>query len=136
MTTVCPISASGSVPGGGLEPGETHEHALAREIREETGIAQFDLGPCAWLREHTWWWPPTDEWITSVEHYYVVHTPTGDVETSGQDEAERQFVAGYRWFTLEELRTHPDRLVPADFAERAATILAGELPTEPIRVGD
>jgi len=123
-------------PGGGLEAGESHEDALIREIHEETGIDEIDIGACAWLRTHSWWWPATDEWITSVERYYVVHTPTAIVDTSGQDEAEMQFMAGHRWFTLEQLRGHPERLVPADFAERVAPIVAGEVPVEPLEVGD
>ena len=37
--------------GGGAEPGEAVLEAAAREIREETGIAEFELGPVIWRRE-------------------------------------------------------------------------------------
>jgi ADP-ribose pyrophosphatase YjhB (NUDIX family) len=100
-------------PGGGLEGDESHEDALRRELREETGIEQFELGPCAWLRTHTWWWPITDEWVSSVERYYVVHVAGDAVDTTHQQDDEMQFLGGHRWFTLEELRAHPDRLVPS-----------------------
>ena len=36
--------------GGGLEPGEAHEDAARRELREEVGLEGVDLGPCIWTR--------------------------------------------------------------------------------------
>ena len=32
-------------PGGGLEPGESEEEGLRREVAEETGAMNFCLGP-------------------------------------------------------------------------------------------
>jgi len=42
-------------PGGGIEPDETPEDAARREVYEETGLADFDLGPHIWNRRHLFW---------------------------------------------------------------------------------
>ena len=39
------------LPGGGIEAGEASGAAAARELYEETGIVDVEMGPCVW-RQH------------------------------------------------------------------------------------
>jgi len=36
------------IPGGGIDPGEDSERAVARELHEETGIEDAEIGPVVW----------------------------------------------------------------------------------------
>ena len=57
-------------PGGGIEPGESVEQAIARELAEETGLEAFDLGPCIWVRDH--WFADMDGWGGQSERIFLV----------------------------------------------------------------
>ena len=37
-----------------VEPGETHEEALARELREELGLVGATVGALVWSRDHVY----------------------------------------------------------------------------------
>ena len=41
-----------ATPGGGQEPGEDDEATLRRELDEEAGLEQVDIGPHIWDRLH------------------------------------------------------------------------------------
>lgn len=120
-------------PGGGLHDGETWEDAARREIWEETGLRDCDLGPCVWTRQHTF--TLGGRWFDQRERYYVARIEQHDVVTHHQEAFEAGFLKGHRWWTLDELRTSPERLVPRDFAALVEPLIRGELPPEPLVVG-
>src|SRR5262249_52929382 len=45
-----------ATPGGGSIKGESSKQTLRRELNEEVGLKEFQLGPDLWTREHTFAW--------------------------------------------------------------------------------
>ena len=115
-------------PGGGLDPGETHEQAAVRELLEETGI-HVDLGPAVWMRRHHYTLEGRS--FAQAERYYLARTDELSVRPHKQD----SYVTAHRWWTPEELARTTEVLVPRRLGELLPGLLRGELPAEPVDCG-
>ena len=85
-----------SALAGFVEPGESLEEAVAREVEEETGVR---IGSARYFASQPWPFP------ASLMLGFHAHASAGTVRLDGELEDAR-------WFELEELRAAPGILLP------------------------
>ncbi|MGZ4338844.1 MAG: NUDIX domain-containing protein [Gaiellaceae bacterium] len=107
-------------PGGGLDPGESHVEALARELREEIGLDGFELGPL--LYEHVGEFPWAGQLYRQRNTTYLVrvdaHEPRSTIDLTLEG------VVDVRWWTAAELARSDARFAPSDLPARVRRLTA------------
>jgi 8-oxo-dGTP diphosphatase len=134
-----PTATVWATPGGGQEPGEDDRATLHRELDEELGLGDLDVGPHIWDRLHII--PFVDgRWDGQRDRIYLVRTeafePTPRL-TWEQLRAER--LHELRWWTPQEVATaegdESKVFAPRRLPELLADLLANGPPPAPIDVG-
>jgi len=119
-------SAFWIAPGGGVEPGESDEDALRRELEEEIGVVAPPLGPFVWTRDFPFRW--RDAWWRQSERYVVLRIEPDDI---GYGEE----IENARWWTADEISNSDELFAPARLGDLLRDLNANGPPNEPIDVG-
>jgi TDG/mug DNA glycosylase family protein len=86
-------------PGGGTDAGESDEEALRREVREEIGIDDFEIGPLLWESSRYFAEPG---YGGQTNRYYLVRTEAFEARVVSEAQ-------GAQWFALADLPDFHDR---------------------------
>lgn len=121
-------------PGGGLDEGEDVRDGARREVLEELGLEDFELGPEMWTRRHVFPW--REQILDQRERFFLVRVPErfDPCPQIGAEQLLAEGVCEQRWWTVDEVEASTVEFAPRRLAELLRTLLTDGPPTEPLDV--
>ncbi len=120
------------IPGGGIDPGEDSAHAVARELYEETGIEDAEIGPVVWTQYVEFDFGGYH--FESDEKIHVAWCNGGLWRPKHLEYLEAIAFSGADWWTLDDLLASEKPVLPERLREFLPDLVAGVLPNRPIDI--
>lgn len=121
------------IPGGGIDPGEASSACAARELYEEVGITEVDIGPVVFTQYVEFSFGGYDFEQNEVIH--VAWTDQTDViDPQGLEYLEALAFQGASWWTREDIEASTEPFLPPGLPQLIGRLFDGDLPDPPIDI--
>jgi ADP-ribose pyrophosphatase YjhB (NUDIX family) len=134
-----PTATVWALPGGGLDAGEDHVTALHRELHEEVGLVDMEIGPHVWTREQIVEFVDGD-WDGQRDQYH--HVPVAErfdpMPAMPWEQLNAERMHEIRWWSVDEIDDATSdgiRFAPGRLGELMRRLASTGLPDSPIDTG-